>query len=70
MNQMFYEVLEENKINGIGIPQLTKIPTLFPNWRRSLNCRKGQLFGCIEREWDFKDPNRNKQNAALNVDLF
>ena len=35
------EILEQNKVKGIGIPQLTKIPTLFPDWWRSLNCRKG-----------------------------
>ena len=35
------EIPEQNKIKGIGIPQLTKIPTLFPDWRRSLNCSKG-----------------------------
>ena len=40
-NDILKDIIEYNKMNGIGIPQLTKIPTLFPDWRRSLNCRKG-----------------------------
>ena len=54
----------------IRISRLSKIPTLFPDWSRSLNLEKGYLFDCIEREEDFKDTSRNTQNAALNVDLF
>ena len=36
------EILEQNKTKGIGIPQLTKIPTLFPDWWRLLNEEKGK----------------------------
>ena len=52
------------------IPQLVKILTVFPDWLRLLNLKKGQLFDCIEREWDMKDTHRNTKNDALNVDLF
>ena len=49
---------------------MTEIPTLFHYWLISLNEEKGQLFDCKEMNGDLKDIPRNRQNAALPVDLF
>ena len=42
------------ELEGIQIPQLAKITTMFPDWWRSLNYKKGLLFDWIEREGDSK----------------
>ena len=67
---MTKEILEQNQIKGILIPQLAKITTLYPDWQRSLNQKKGQLFDCIERHRGLERHPPLYLNAALNVDLF
>ena len=54
---------------GTRILQFAIITTLFHDWWRALNEKKG-IFDCIEKEGDSKDPNRYPLNAALNVDLL
>ena len=61
------EILEQNQNKGIRIPQIT---TLFPDWWRSLNKKKGSYLTAQKGGGDLKDTDRNTQNAALNVDLF
>ena len=58
------------RIRGIRVPQLAKIPTPFHDWWSLFNFKKVQLFKCIESKGDLKDTHRNTQNAALNVALF
>ena len=57
-------------LRSIKISWLAKTPTLYLNWMRFLNEKKGYLFELHRIDGEFKDIHCIAQNAALFVDLL
>ena len=70
--QKIYSTLELEWIlnKGIRIPQLAKITTLFSDWWRSLNLKKGLIIWLHRKGGGLERHAPHYSNVALNVDLF
>ena len=57
-------------LRSIRSSPLSKIPTLYRDWLRSLNKKRVDYLSCIEGEGGLKDIHYSAQNAALFVNLL